>query len=139
MNSKNDWIIPRKINSLLDSQNEKIADNKMSKIPSKNRGGRPQKNLKRTKQLNLIFTNSEYDAILKKANLLGLKPTTFCYFLIEGKDLTQIERLKTLTQYATNFTRISNYMKMGIFNSYEKERLINEISEVINKIKIELK
>ncbi len=51
---------------------------------SKNKGGRPVKKIKRTKQLNLIFTESEFSAIVKKAEARGMKPTTFCYFLIEA-------------------------------------------------------
>ncbi len=44
-----------------------------------------------------------------------------------------------LTEYATNFRRIGNYMKKEIFTSEERENLLKEIEEVIKGIKTQIK
>lgn len=44
-----------------------------------------------------------------------------------------------LTEYATNFRRIGNYMKKEIFTSEEISALFKEIEEAIEGIKTQVK
>ena len=99
-------------------------------------GGRPKKEIKKErKRVNLSFSIEEYKKLEKRAEKHNMKLTEYCYKLISEKELPNYEENKVLIQYGSNFSRISNYMKRGVFNQMEKDRLIKEIEEVISGIK----
>lgn len=102
-------------------------------------GGRPKEKNKKTKRIHLIFTEEEYLKILSKAKAKGLKHTDFLYYLITDKDLPNFEQNKDLIKFSNNFVKISNFMKMGIFNTEEKNRLLKEIEDLIKKLNSAIK
>ena len=55
------------------------------------------------------------------------------------KEIPDYEKNVLLTEYATNFRRIANYMKREIFSAQERAGLLREIEEAIKGIKAQVK
>lgn len=98
-------------------------------------GGRPPKDLKRSKVVSLRLTPAEFSVIELKANDKNLKLPAYCRFILTETTIPNAEQNKTLIKFANNFSKIKNYMQMGIFNENEKKRLIAEIERTIFEIR----
>ena len=102
-------------------------------------GGRPTKEIKRVHQINIKFTEDEYKQILLKAEQEKIKINDYCRIILSEKKFPNVEQNKTLIEYANNFSRISNFIKMGIFTNDEKGPLLTEIKILIADIKENIK
>lgn len=102
-------------------------------------GGRPKLSAPKSERLALRFTVSEMKILKEKAEKRSFKLTDYSRFILLEKELPDYEKNIMLTEYATNFRRIGNYMKKEIFTSEERENLLKEIEEVIKGIKTQIK
>ena len=100
-------------------------------------GGRPHLNSnKKTERLNLFFTKKEMEFIIEQSNEKQFeKVNDYARFMILEKKLPNYEQDRVLVSYVNNFSRISNFMKMGIFTETEKTILLQEIDELIIQMK----
>lgn len=103
------------------------------------KGGRPKKEINKTKIISLRFTVSEYQELLHKSELAKIKIADYCRIVLRDKPLVKEEQNKTLIQFGNNFKRIGNFMKMGVFSSEEKARILTEIEIVLQGIKNNIK
>lgn len=98
-------------------------------------GGRPKKEVVKSERITLRFTPKEMAEIKLKSEISKLNTTQYCRLILIEKELPDIEQNKLLSTYVNNFARISNYMKMGIFNDNSKEELLTEIRNLIAEIR----
>ncbi len=98
-------------------------------------GGRPKKDVTRTKVLSLRLTLDEYETLLEKSQKQNLHIAHYCRTILNEKPFPNVKQNKLLLQYAVNFTRISNFMKQGIFNEFEKQYLLDEIQTLITQLR----
>lgn len=98
-------------------------------------GGRPKKEIRKTERITLRFTPEEIQTIISKSEEKKLNTTDYCRLILNEKTLPNFEQNKILIEYANNFSRISNYMKMGIFNENEKAELTKEIKNLISELR----
>lgn len=102
-------------------------------------GGRPKKEIKKTKIISLRFTPDELDKIIEKSKEQNLKIADYCRIILSEKTFPKVAENKLLITYAHNFSRISNFIKMGIFTDEEKKPLLDEIKLVIAEIRENIK
>ena len=102
-------------------------------------GGRPKKEWRKIHQINIKFTADEYEKISFKAREENIKVSEYCRIILAEKKFPKAEQNKTLITYANNFSRISNFMKMGVFTAEEKKPLLDEIELVIAQIRDNIK
>ncbi|MBD3906408.1 hypothetical protein NAL32_21000 [Chryseobacterium sp. Ch-15] len=102
-------------------------------------GGRPKINEPKSERLALRFTPLEMKMLKERADKKKLKLTDYSRTILLEKELPDYEKNIMLTEYATNFRRISNYMKKEIFTPEERARLLREIEEVIKGIRTQVK
>lgn len=102
-------------------------------------GGRPKKEWRKIHQINIKFTADEYEKISFKAREENIKVSNYCQIILAEKKFPKAEQNKTLITYANNFSRISNFMKMGVFTAEEKKPLLDEIELVISQIRENIK
>lgn len=102
-------------------------------------GGRPKKEIRKIHQINIKFTDDEYERLILKATEQKIKITDYCRIILADKKFPKAEQNKTLITYANNFARISNFMKMGVFTAEEKKPLLDEIELVIAQIRDNIK
>ena len=102
-------------------------------------GGRPKLDTPKSERLYLCFTPLEMKKLKERADKKKLKLTDYSRIILLDKELPDYEKNILLTEYATNFRRIGNYMKKEIFTPEERAGLIREIEEVIKGIKTQVK
>jgi hypothetical protein len=102
-------------------------------------GGRPKLSAPKSERLALRFTASEMKRLKERADKKKLKLTDYSRIILLEKELPDYEKNIMLTEYATNFRRIGNYMKKEIFTPEERAGLLREIEEAIKWIKTQIK
>jgi len=102
-------------------------------------GGRPKLNAPKSERLALRFTVQEMKKLKERADKKKLKLTDYSRIILLDKELPDYEKNIMLTEYATNFRRIGNYMKKEIFTPEERAGLLREIEEAIKGIKTQIK
>lgn len=102
-------------------------------------GGRPKLNAPKSERLALRFTIQEMKKLKETADKKNLKLTDYSRIILLDKELPDYEKNIMLTEYATNFRRIGNYMKKEIFTPEERAGLLKEIEEAIKGIKTQIK
>lgn len=102
-------------------------------------GGRPKLDAPKSERLALRFTPSEMKMLKERADKKNLKLTDYSRILLLEKELPDYEKNIMLTEYATNFRRIGNYMKKEMFTEKERADLLKEIEEAIKGIKTQVK
>ncbi|WP_312903161.1 plasmid mobilization protein [Chryseobacterium taichungense] len=102
-------------------------------------GGRPKLNVPKSERLALRFTVQEMKKLKERADKKKLKLTDYSRIILLEKEIPDYEKNILLTEYATNFRRIGNYMKREIFTPEERAGLLREIEEAIKGIKAQVK
>lgn len=102
-------------------------------------GGRPKLNAPKSERLALRFTVQEMKKLKERADKKKLKLTDYSRIILLERELPDYEKNIMLTEYATNFRRIGNYMKKEIFTPEERTGLLREIEEAIKGIKAQVK
>ena len=102
-------------------------------------GGRPKLNTPKSERLALRFTVQEMKKLKERADKKKLKLTDYSRIILLEKEIPDYEKNIMLTEYATNFRRIGNYMKKEIFTPEERAGLLREIEEAIKGIKTQVK
>lgn len=102
-------------------------------------GGRPKLSTPKSERLGLRFTPSEMKMLKERADKKKLKLTDYSRIILLEKEIPDYEKNIMLTDYATNFRRIGNYMKREIFTPEERAGLLREIEEAIKGIKTQVK
>lgn len=102
-------------------------------------GGRPKISTPKSERLALRFTPAEIKILKERADKKKLKLTDYSRLILLEKELPDYEKNIMLTNYATNFRRIANYMKKEIFTPGERTDLLKEIEEAIKGIKTQVK
>lgn len=102
-------------------------------------GGRPKLSVSKSERLALRFTPSEMEKLKERAYKKNLKLTDYSRIILLEKEIPDYETNITLTAYATNFRRISNYMKKDIFTPEERAGLLKEIESTIEGLKTYIK
>lgn len=102
-------------------------------------GGRPKLTTSKSERLGLRFTPTEMKLLKERAEKKKLQLTDYSRIILLEKELPDYEKNIMLTEYATNFRRIANYMKKEIFTPGERADLLGEIEEVIKGIKAQVK
>ena len=102
-------------------------------------GGRPKLSAPKSERLALRFTVAEMKKLKERADKKKLKLTDYSRIILLEKELPDYEKNILLTEYATNFRRIGNYMKKEIFTPEERAGLLREIEEAIKGIKTQIK
>jgi hypothetical protein len=102
-------------------------------------GGRPRLNTPKSERLALRFTVQEMKKLKERADKKKLKLTDYSRIILLEKEIPDYEKNILLTEYATNFRRIGNYMKREIFTPEERAGLLREIEEAIKGIKAQVK
>ena len=74
-----------------------------------------------------------------RADKKKLKLTDYSRIILLDKELPDYEKNIMLTEYATNFRRIGNYMKKEMFTEKERADLLREIEDTIKGIKTQIK
>ncbi|SIS62939.1 hypothetical protein SAMN05421768_1167 [Chryseobacterium joostei] len=115
----------------VDRQNQFIARGKL--------GGRSRSAAPKSERLGLRFTIQEMKMLKERADKKKLKLTDYSRLILLEKELPDYEKNIMLTEYATNFRRIGNYMKKEMFTEKERADLLGEIEEAIKGIKTQVK
>jgi len=102
-------------------------------------GGRPKLNAPKSERLALRFTVQEMKKLKERADKKKLKLTDYSRIILLEKELPDYEKNIMLTEYATNFRRIGNYMKKEMFTEKERADLLKEIEDTIKGIKKQIK
>lgn len=102
-------------------------------------GGRPKSNAPKSKRLYLSFTPGEMKMLEERANQKNLKLTDYSRIILLEKQIPDYEKNDMLTEYATNFRRIANYMKKEMFSEKERADLLREIEDTIKGIRTQVK
>jgi hypothetical protein len=102
-------------------------------------GGRPKMNAPKSERLALRFTVQEMKKLKERADKKKLKLTDYSRIILLEKEIPDYEKNIMLTEYATNFRRIANYMKREIFTPEERAGLLRDIEEAIKGIKAHVK
>lgn len=124
--------------SLLHAEFEKV-DRQNQYIERGKLGGRPKLSTPKSERLALRFTPAEMKMLKERADKKKLQLTDYSRIILLEKELPDYERNILLTNYATNFRRIGNYMKKEIFTPEERTGLLREIEEAIKGIKTQVK
>lgn len=102
-------------------------------------GGRPKISEPKSERLALRFTPVEMKKLKERADKKKLKLTDYSRIILLEKEIPDYEKNILLTEYATNFRRIGNYMKKEIFTPEERAELLREIEGAIKGIKAQVK
>jgi hypothetical protein len=98
-------------------------------------GGRPKVTAPKSERLALRFTVQEMKNLKERADKKKLKLTDYSRIILLEKELPDYDKNILLTEYATNFRRIANYMKKEMFTEKERADLLREIEDTIKGIK----
>lgn len=124
--------------SLLHAEFEKVDRQNQFRERGK-LGGRPKISTPKSERLALRFTSAEMKMLKERADKKKLKLTDYSRLILLEKELPDYEKNIMLTEYATNFRRIGNYMKKEMFTEKERADLLKEIEDAIKGIKTQVK
>ena len=99
------------------------------------KGGRPVLNKKRDIKKFFRINEIEEKHIKEVSEAWGVRESEYFRRCAMGIVMPDAERNKLLSEYHTNFKRISNIIKKDIWDEADKEYLKKELSEVIQLIK----
>ncbi len=102
-------------------------------------GGRPKKINSKSERITLRFTPDEMEIIKKESAKNEISLTDYCRVILLNKTIPEREKNLTLIEYGNNFSRLSNFIRMGIFNQEEKGYFLAELEETIKGIKNSIK
>lgn len=102
-------------------------------------GGRPKKINSKSERITLRFTPDEMEIIKKESVKNEISLTDYCRVILLNKTIPEREKNLTLIEYGNNFSRLSNFIRMGIFNQEEKGHFLAELDETIKGIKNSIK
>ncbi|MGI9528011.1 MAG: hypothetical protein ACR2MS_12960 [Weeksellaceae bacterium] len=103
-------------------------------------GGRPQKGKdKLSEKMMLSLTVEQKRKLDLLSKSFGIKPQELLRNLISNTEPRDPERNKILLEYRTNFKRISNHFKSGVWTLSEKKKFTSELNAVILLIENNLK
>lgn len=103
-------------------------------------GGRPKKgSYKKTEKLMLSLTAEQKNKLEMISQSFGIKPQELIRNLISDIEPRDPERNKVLMEYRTNFRRISNHFKSGVWTIAEREKYLKELNNIILLIENNLK
>ncbi|WP_144283980.1 plasmid mobilization protein [Chryseobacterium echinoideorum] len=126
--------IPKDWESFFHQEFEKV--NRQNQYRERGKlGGRPKVNAPKSERLALRFTVHEMKNLKERADKKKLKLTDYSRIILLEKELPDYEKNIMLTEYATNFRRIANYMKKEMFTEKERADLLREIEDTIKGIK----
>lgn len=126
--------IPKDWESFFQQEFEKV--NRQNQYRERGKlGGRPKVNTPKSERLALRFTAVEMKNLKERADKKKLKLTDYSRIILLEKELPDYEKNIMLTEYATNFRRIANYMKKEMFTEKERADLLREIEDTIKGIK----
>ena len=128
------------INDLPEWLQKRIKEKQINKFVEFGKlGGRPKKEIKKSERITFRFTPDEMKFLKEEAEKNKLTLTEYGRIILLNKTLPEKEKNLALIQYANNFSRLSNFIKSGIFNSEEKEYFLNELEDTIKGIRNNLK
>lgn len=103
------------------------------------KGGRPIVNKIRNIQKNIRLNEQEEKRIFEMAKAYGISESELFRRSALGVPMPNADRNKLLSEYRTNFSRISNIFRSDIWEWSEKEEFKTELKEVILLLKNHLK
>ena len=103
------------------------------------KGGRPIVNKIRNIQKNIRLNEQEEKQIFELAKEYGISESELFRRSALNIPMPDPERNKLLSEYRTNFARISNIFRSDIWEWSEKEEFKKELKEVIQLLKNHLK
>jgi hypothetical protein len=128
------------INDLPEWLQKRIKEKQINKFVEFGKlGGRPKKEIKKSERITFRFTPDEMKFLKEEAEKNKLTLTEYGRIILLNKTLPEKEKNLALIQYANNFSRLSNFIKSGIFNSEEKEYFLKELEDTIKGIRNNLK
>ena len=128
------------INDLPEWLQKRIKEKQINKFVEFGKlGGRPKKEIKKSERITFRFTPDEMKFLKEEAEKNKLTLTEYGRIILLNKTLPEKEKNLSLIQYANNFSRLSNFIKSGIFNSEEKEYFLKELEDTIKGIRNNLK
>jgi hypothetical protein len=128
------------INDLPEWLQKRIKEKQVNKFVEFGKlGGRPKKEIKKSERITFRFTPDEMKFLKEEAEKNKLTLTEYGRIILLNKTLPEKEKNLALIQYANNFSRLSNFIKSGIFNSEEKEYFLKELEDTIKGIRNNLK
>ena len=128
------------INDLPEWLQKRIKEKQINKFVEFGKlGGRPKKEIKKSERITFRFTPDEMKFLKEEAEKNKLTLTEYGRIILLNKTLPEKEKNLALIQYANNFSRLSNFIKSGIFNSEEKEYILKELEDTIKGIRNNLK
>ena len=120
---------------------KKMVQNKKNE-PDKNKfvewgklGGRPQKENKKSERITMRFTPDEMKFLMQESERKNISLTDYSRIILLNKTIPNRENNLQLIEYANNFSRLSNFIKSGIFNAEEKSYFLEELETTIKEIK----
>ena len=128
------------INDLPEWLQKRIKEKQINKFVEFGKlGGRPKKEIKKSERITFRFTPDEMKFLKEEAEKNKLTLTEYGRIILLNKTLPEKEKNLALIQYANNFSKLSNFIKSGIFNSEEKEYFLKELEDTIKGIRNNLK
>ena len=128
------------INDLPEWLQKRIKEKQINKFVEFGKlGGRPKKEIKKSERITFRFTPDEMKFLKEEAEKNKLTLTEYGRIILLNKTFPEKEKNLALIQYANNFSRLSNFIKSGIFNSEEKEYFLKELEDTIKGIRNNLK
>ena len=128
------------INDLPEWLQKRIKEKQINKFVEFGKlGGRPKKEIKKSERITFRFTPDAMKFLKEEAEKNKLTLTEYGRIILLNKTLPEKEKNLALIQYANNFSRLSNFIKSGIFNSEEKEYFLKELEDTIKGIRNNLK
>lgn len=97
-------------------------------------GGRPKKEKVKSKKITIRVTEKEKEILQKKADKVGLSLAEFVRRSSLEIPLPDAERNKTLVEYRTNFKRLANHFRSGVWSDEEKKVFTDILKNTIKGI-----
>lgn len=121
------------------SESKRKEDIRKKRAEGGKKGGRPVVNKIRNIQKNIRLNEQEETQIFEIAQAYGISESELFRRSALNIPMPDPERNKLLSEYRTNFARISNIFRSEIWEWSEKEDFKNELKEVIQLLKNHLK
>lgn len=131
---KEDWIkdFEKWNEELIEKQKEEARKNQFREWGKL--GGRPPKERKKNVTISIRVTEKEKEILQKKAEKADLSLAEFVRRSALEIPLPDPERNKTLVEYRTNFKRLANHFRSGVWTPAEKSKFTAELKDIISKI-----
>jgi hypothetical protein len=112
---------------------EEITNNKFKEWGKL--GGRPQKENKKSERITLRFTPDEMNILKKESERKDISLTDYSRIILLNKTVPDVEKNLQLIEYANNFSRLTNFIRSGIFNAEEKKYFLEELEATMKGIR----